>query len=116
MVEITRTGRLHRGQRSPLNPNVLFLLTTHSRRLDHAKSAPSTRRPQGATEIIVGSTATTGPAGTATTASPRVATASAGSAVAEDAAASDVAAGDADAGDATGSAGAGPWATPNSWR
>jgi hypothetical protein len=107
IVESTRIFRLYRGQRSTLNPNVLFILTAHSRRLDHANSSPSSRRPQWATVIMVGSTATTGSAATAATVSPRVATASvspgAGAAATEDAAAigsvaSDAAVGDAEAG------------------
>jgi hypothetical protein len=106
MVEITRILRLHLGHASTSNPYVLFIIitaqTAQSRRLDHANSAPSSKRPQCATVIMVGSMTTLGSAGTAATVRPRSATASAGSAAAEDAAAGDVdAAGDADAGDAT---------------
>lgn len=56
MVAITRIFRLHRGQRSTSNPKVRFISTGHSRRLDQANSAPSSNRPQWATEIMVGST------------------------------------------------------------
>ena len=38
-VEITSILRLHLGQRSTLNPNVLFIITAHARRLDHANSS-----------------------------------------------------------------------------
>ena len=52
MVAIACIFRLQRGQRSTSNPKVLFSITAHSRRLDHANNAPSSTRPQCATEII----------------------------------------------------------------
>src|SRR5262249_32278536 len=100
----------HLGQR--------FIITAHSMHLDQANRVPSSRRPQWATEIRVGSTVTTGSVATAPAVSPKGATASAGAATAEAAfgggasagvaatgdAAPDVDADDADAGGAAGNA------------
>jgi hypothetical protein len=93
-VASTRSFPEQRGQSRTSNPKVRFLITAHSRRLDHANSPPSSRRPQGATEIMIGPTATTGSAGTVAMVSPRTASVGAG-------------AGDAAVGDADADAGAG---------
>jgi hypothetical protein len=115
IVEITRIFRVHLGQSRTLTPKDRFILTAESRRLDQAKSWPSSRRPQGATEIIVGSTSTTGSAATPATVSAASVSAGAGEAAslgagagASGAAAGDGTASDAVAGDpAVGDAGAG---------
>ena len=106
IVAFTRIFRLHRGHVRTTKPNVRFILTGHARRQDHANSAPSSRRPQWETEIMVGSTSTTGSSATQATVTSGVATASVSAGASAAAAEEDAAASDAGAGD-TAAAGAG---------
>src|SRR5262249_13377990 len=52
------------GQRKASNPHVRLSITAHSTYLAQANSSPSFRRPECATEIVVGSTIAAGSAGT----------------------------------------------------
>ena len=103
MVASTRILRAHLGQARTSKPHVRFIKTAHSMYLDAAKSSPSMRRPQCATEIVVGEALTTGSSTCASDgggANGGAAIAGAGDAGAGDAGAGDAGAGDAGAGDA----------------
>jgi hypothetical protein len=102
IVESTRILRVHLGHRRTSNPKDLLIRVAQSTYLARARSAPSSRRAQWATVIIVASTSTTGSACASVRAGAsscvRVGDAGAGDAGAGDAGADDAGAGDAGAG------------------